>query len=401
MNAPLVRINPTRLRRFLRCEYENHAYTELGIYKQQSVPSPHRDRGKVFHALLEYALRHYAETNTVLRFDRLLAREVFVALYRSEGTDVNEQTGEQLLAAVNYHVEQIDLPGWEIVTLPSDVVYQGEDGTTVLAAGTPLIEADLRAPLIDDVELQAVVDVVMRRKDSGKVWLIDWKTTVNAIDTLLVPPRIEHDYQLTIAKILLAYHGINADFAALCHLRSQAPEPPPLVYKGTPRQRTSYDTNKLLCDWETFRKTLVERHEDPSNGAALKVRESLAHQTFVRWQTDHTSEAGQAATVREIERAAIRMRKIARGEEKPIRRLEQFSPRSGCSRCDYETWCRAAMRNGGVEDLSLLGTDYLTRDGSVLAGREQYGTQFDAAKAYVEFAAKHGRTLEPHQEFKP
>jgi hypothetical protein len=384
--SALVRLNPTGLRRFLRCEYESYAYRELGIYKQQTVPSVHRDRGKVFHALLEHVLRHYAATDTVLRYDRLLAREVFVQLYKSEGTDVSEETGEQLIAAVNYHTNRLDLPSWEIVKL---------------ADGTPLIEADLRAPLMSDVELQAKVDVVMRHKASGKVWLIDWKSTSNVIDTLLVPPRIEHDYQLLISRIVLQHAGIDPDFAALCHLRSQAPEPPPLVYEGKPRQRTSYSTDKLLCDWETYRNTLVERGEDPSNPAALKVRESLAHQVFVRWQVDITSDEGMTATLAEIMRAARRMRDIARQDVKPIRRLEQFSPRSGCSRCDYETWCRAALRNAGSIDLKLLGTDYLVREGSVLSGCEQYGPQFDASKAYVEFAAKHGRTLEPHQEFTP
>lgn len=381
----LVRLNPTRLRRFLRCEYENYAYTELGIYAQRTVPSPHRDRGKVFHALLEHAVRHYADTGAVLQYDRLLAREVFVQQYKDEGTDVDETTGEQLIAAANYHLRKLDLPSWEIVKL---------------ADGSPLIETDLRAPLIDDVELQAKVDVVMQHRVTGKVWLIDWKTTVFAIDTLIVPPFVEHDYQLLISRMVLAHNGINVDVAVLCHLRSQAPEPPPFVYANTPRQRTSYDTNKLLCDWETYRAALVERGEDPSNPAAMKVREGLARQVFVRWQHDITSPAGNVATTTEILRAAVRMREIARSETKPIRRLEQL-PRSGCTRCDYEKWCRAALRNNGQPDLRLLGTDYLTRDESRLAGQEQYGPQFDPTKAYVAYAAEHGRTLEPHQEFTP
>jgi hypothetical protein len=385
MNAPLVRLNPTRLTRWLRCEYEGYAYSELGIYKQQTVPSPHRDRGKVFHALLEHALRHYADTNTVFQYDRLTAREVFKQQYRDEGTDVAEETGEQLLAATNYHIKNLDLPAWEIVKLPD---------------GSPLIETDLRAPLIEHVELQAKIDIAMRHRVSGKLWLIDWKTTALVIDTLLVPPFIEHNYQLAIQREVLRHNGIDVDLSALCHLRSQAPEKPPLVYAGKKNQRTSYDTTKMLCDWPTYRAALVERGEDPSNAAALKVKETLAHQVFTRWQVDMSSDVGHAATMHEITRAAKRMVEIAKGDAKPIRRLLQ-TPRSGCTRCDYEPWCRAAMRNGGEPDLRLLGTDYLTRDTSVLAGHEHYGPQFHAYKAYVEFAAKHGRTIDPHTEFTP
>jgi hypothetical protein len=330
-----------------------------------------------------------------------------VQVFQDDGTDVDEETGEQLLAAANYHIRKLDLPAWEIVKLPGEVIYQGDDGLVVLAAGTPLIEVDLRAPLIgfrgvplDDVELQAKVDVVMRHRATGKIWLIDWKSTALAIDTLIVPPFLEHDYQLLIARIVLAHNGIDIDVAALCHLRSQAPEPPPLAYAGKKNQRTSYDTGKLLCDWETYRATLVERGEDPSNPAALKVKEGLARQVFVRWQHDISGDVARMATLAEVTRAAIRMREITRGETQPIRRLKQV-PRSGCTRCDYEKWCRAALRNGGVPDLSLLGTDYLANDNSRLAGQEQYGPQFNPSKAYVDYAAQHGRTLESHQEFTP
>ena len=55
---------------------------------------------------------------------------------------------------------------------------------------------------------------------------------------------------------------------------------------------------------------------------------------------------------------------FVKGEAKPIRRLNQ-SKFDGCNKCDYATWCRAAMRNGGEPDLTLLGTDYEALIGTV------------------------------------
>jgi hypothetical protein len=89
------------------------------------------------------------------------------------------------------------------------------------------------------------------------------------------------------------------------------------------------------------------------------------------------------------------------GIEQPIRRLNQ-AKFDGCEKCDYAAWCRAAMRNGGEPDLSLLGTDYSVRSHSPLAGREQYDAPlFAPADAYVRWASEHGQALQPHEEFQP
>ena len=77
------------------------------------------------------------------------------------------------------------------------------------------------------------------------------------------------------------------------------------------------------------------------------------------------------------------------------------APRSGCSGCDKEPWCRAAIRKGGEYDLALLGTEYAVGEGSPLAGREQYGKLYDPADAYVAFALNRGHTIQRDQELKP
>lgn len=387
---PLVRINPTRLRRFYRCEYEWFAYVVLGVNRLRSLDSEHRDRGKAFHALAEYAWRDYAETGVPFTFEgdvgQGVAREVLYALYKTEGTSLDEQASYEVLDAIRFQLERFDMGAWEVVRL---------------ADGTPLIEADLRAPLTPEVEMQAVVDLVLRHKATGKIWFIDFKTTAGPIDSTKIPPYIEHDDQLAMGREVLRANGIEVDFSALLHLRSLAPVPPHVVNVGKKNEGLCRSVDKLACDWETYRAALVERGDDPESEAALKVREGLRSKSFVRWQVDKSSPEGHAATLANIRRAAARMVALAKGDAKPIRRLLHVT-RGACARCDYGTWCLAAMRNEGVDDLALLGTDYAAREGSPLAGRERYDAPlFNPADAYVQWAAAHGRTIEPHEEFRP
>lgn len=391
---PLLRINPTRERRFVRCEYEWYARDVLGVEKMLPPPAPHRDRGKAFHALLEYALRLRADNPDAAEpftyagdAGKEVARAVLFQLYQSEGTSLDEQASYELLDATRFHLARLDLTQWEVARLPD---------------GSPLIEADLRAELIPGVEMQAKVDVVLRRRATGKLWLIDFKTSVFPIDTGDVRPFVEHDEQLAMGREVLAANGVHVDHSALLYLRSRAPEPPPVVYAGTKRERTSVNANALACDWETYRATLVERGENPESAEALKVRDALRGQAFQRWQVDITSKAGHAATMANVKRVAARMLAIVKGDAKPIRRLVQAKQRSSCDGCDYGAWCRHALRSGDSTPVAVLGTDYQTREWSPLAGRERYDAPlFNPADAYVQWAEAHGRTIEPHEEFTP
>jgi hypothetical protein len=202
-------------------------------------------------------------------------------------------------------------------------------------------------------------------------------------------------------RAVLAANGVKVDYSALLHLRTVAPTEPPLVYKGQKRERTTQSVDALACDWETYRATLVRRGEDPDSAATLAVRDGLAGQTFARWQVDVTNERGEQAMLANMRRVAERMVAYVTGIEQPIRRLNQ-AKFDGCEKCDYAAWCRAAMRNGGEPDLSLLGTDYSVRSHSPLAGREQYDAPlFAPADAYVRWAAEHGQAIQPHEEFQP
>jgi hypothetical protein len=385
-----LRVNPSGVARYLRCETEWFNYTVHRIRKQRPTDSPHRDRGKALHALLEHAWLAYADTGEAYTFADAEgwqeARNVLAYLHDREGLALDEEASLEVLEAARYHLAELDMPSWEVVRL---------------ADGTPLIEADLRAPLIEGAQLQTKVDAVLRKKSTGKIWVIDWKTTRYPIDRTKTPPWLEHNYQLTMMRETLKHAGVEPDFVALAHLRSVAPQEPPLVYKGRSNERTTRSVSQLSCDWETYRATLEERGEDPGSEEAIAVREKLAPLSFSRWQVDISSEDSHAAVMRHVHEIAQRMLLLASQQRLPVVRLSH-ARRGGCRACDYEAWCTATLRNAGKPDCSLLGVEYLPSENSPLAGQEQWDSpEFDPAKAFVQFAADHGRALAPHEEFKP
>ena len=386
MNVEDLRLNQSGLRRYA-CEeaWALHAVTK--IRKLRGPAHPARDRGKLFHALVEFALREFAETGKPYTFEgfcgRERAREVFSTLYDAEGTDCSEETAHELLAAIRWQVADWNLEQWEVVHRD----------------GGPLIEVDLRAPLIPGVQLQAILDVVLRHVPTGLIWFTDWKSTADAINTTDSPPYVEHNYQLAIGREVLKHAGIVPDVCALRKLRSTAPRVPGL----TGRKKVMRNLSKLACDWPTFRQALIDNDEDPDAKTFDKARASLQCSVFNRWIVDITSDEAHALMRRDLERVGARMLAISRGEVKPIRSINHpfGKMKTGCAACDKETWCRAALRRGGEYDLDLLGIHYEADEDSPLAGREKYGKIHDPSDAYVAWAAARGRTLQRDKEFSP
>lgn len=388
----MLRLNPTRLRRFLTCEHDWYCYAVLGIESRTARVGKGRDRGKAMHGLLEYAIKTYASTDVVFDFSGAegyaAAEQVFQNLYDREAVSLSEEDSHSLLAAIRYHVPLLNLTQWEVLEI----------------SGRPAVEIELFAPIPGNtaVELQAVIDVVFRHRVTGQIWLIDWKTTYNAIDTAELPPRLEHNYQLAIERMILAHHGIVVDISAMVHLRSVAPQPPEITPS---RRKVTRNKANLACDWDTYRQAIIANGEDPNTDDVQAVREHLLTSTFARWRTDITDVTGQANMRVQVEAAAARMAQLAAGEVAPIRNLRDTNGKAfrGCDGCDYAKWCSAGMRTVTVgHDLSLLGVEYRARKNSPLINHDlSQAKPFDPSDAYVRFAAERGQTLEPHQEFRP
>jgi hypothetical protein len=340
-------------------------------------------------------LRTYATTGQIYAFDNTegqeRARQISEELFNTRGVSVSEEAAWELLDAIRWHVPRWNLKQWEVLKLPD---------------GTPLVEHDLVLPWDDDIELAAIVDVVFRHRATGRVWLVDWKTTTYNIDSTL-RPYVEHDVQLAIQRTLLAAYNIHVDVSALCRIRSLAPKIPFTTSRG----KLTRDKSKLACDWPTYEAALVENNEPTDTADVLAVRDHLLSSTFVQWCVDITTPDAQAAIMKLVTRTALEMREYARqAEDGPVaalrvavpRYINATLPRKGCNDCENQPWCEAGLRQGGKADLRQLAINFRLTDESPLKTLQiPDDTGPTADEMYVRFAAEHGRTINHTQEFKP
>jgi hypothetical protein len=380
-----MKVRPSSLSNFLRCEYAWHTRHVLGVERQETADA--RSRGTFFHSLLEMAVRHYAETGNVFAYEGQagedMARAIAAEQYRERGVPVDEIEARECLAAIRYHVPLLDLPAWEVMQIN----------------GQPCVEIELT---VSDWPSEGHVvshrlDLVLRHRATGRIWHIDFKSSK---DNITRPNWTDRDYQLLIARELLRRHGIHVDGSFLLYLRSQAPTPPPVVYAGKKNERLSSAADQP-CDWQTYEAAVLARGEDPASETYAPMRDKLASNVFRKWVPDVTTAAGERALVEQLGRILERMDTLEQGRDVPIRNLV-YSCKPGKSGrgCEYNDWCSAGLDKPEGYDLVQLGAQYRLSDTSPLP--KPTLQRPDPHAAFVAFARLRGSPEhEAMQEFKP
>jgi hypothetical protein len=399
-----MHLSPSSFSKLRSCEYLWFANSVLRI-EARGRSRHYLDRGNLFHALIEKALRIYVDTGKPFVYEGadgfVVARSVFTEQYKKRGIECEEADALELLEAARWQLPRLRMEEWEVL----HVETTNEAGVRVRV---PLIECMLSAPW-GDHELHAILDLVFCHKTTGKIWHVNWKTSAMDLKPIT---HVVNDYQLFIEREILRHHGIKVDVSALCFLRSVPPTPPPLTYNGT---KVSRDKSKVACTWELYVKTVESIGGDPHEYEEMQP--VLDARIFSRWCPDATTETADAVMRAELtewldraetikfawdNRASFGVDSLLDSHEydmNPKRKLGH-----SCLKCDYLTWCRAGLDHPDGMDLRLLGPDYKLRDNkSPLVGirLNRDGPTYDPNLAYKLFAAKHGRTIEPHQEFSP
>ena len=381
-----VAINPSGLSR-AGCEMKWATHALLGVDKRRGPDTDVRDRGKAMHKFADVYVRHYAETGSLLSLEgregERFASDIFEDLHDAEGCDFEEETCREILEAARAHLPALGL----------------EDFTVEYLDGQPLVELDLHGTY-DGIHYQAIVDAVLRHKVTGELWVVDWKTTNDAINITKSLNYTFHDMQLALQRLVLALNGVKVDRSALVQIRSLAPQPPPLTEKT---KKITRSVAKLACDVDTYRAALIANGEDPDDDKLTSKYKEIAECVFVRWLPDVTSPDAQAVLVAEILGKSEQLYQIARGERAPVRQIANVSGHapfnSGCRRCDYDKWCAAAIQNGGQPDFALVGVDYKRNDKATFASVDSVTPT--PSQAYAEYTKAYGKQRFDHQVFTP
>lgn len=391
-----VYCNPSGIYKLDSCEMAWATYKLLGVERRKRAkldPGEKidaRDRGKVLHKFIDVAVSRYAKTGEVWAFEgaegKLAAQDIFRHFSETEGVDGDEYSERELVEAAQWQIRNLGLEAFEVVELH----------------GEPLVERDLTA-VVDGLPMQAIVDAVLRHKRTGQVWVVDWKTSTDEIDTKKTLNFTIADKQLELQRLVLEAHGVHVDRAALVQVRSLKPQPPPKTSRG----KVTRNLKLVACDADTYRQALLDNDEDITDPKVREKLKTLEASVFSRWLPDISTPEQRAQVRAELLNRARTMQAIARGERLPTMLLSNVSGHlryvRGCDGCDYKTWCVRTLQNGGRPDFNLVGIDYKFNDKADPANKPDERTTARALTAlYEDYCRDCGvEQPNPYAPFKP
>lgn len=366
-------------------------------------------RGIAVHKLIDFAMRRFAESGQVYAYEgregKAYAREAFDAVEEKRACELREDECADILAAARSQIPLLGLERFEVVRV----------------GGAPAIELDVKV-VLDGPEyaggglpFQAVVDAVLRHRTTAEVWVVDWKTSEDAINSADTANATELDRQLELQRLVLENYGaepVRPDRAALVQIRSLAPGPVPLTAKTN---KVTRSLKQLSCTAAEYRQALVDNGEDPDDPKLAPKYEALRHLHYVRWLPDISTPSQRAQMRRELFARAREHQALARGEKLPRMLLSNMSGhmkyvRNGCDRCDLRKWCQATLANDGQPDFTLVGLDYVLNDKASTATVElvkqlraesRTRTYPNLRDRYADFCRAYGQEPHAFEPFKP
>lgn len=201
-----------------------------------------------------------------------------------------------------------------------------------------LVEKEFRVKLDKRDTFICVIDLIVREKSTGYLWLVDFKVR----EKITTPPAEDFDMQMALYQAALSQHSIEAVGSIIYQVRSEVPQEPSLNVNGTMSRSGS-----IITDWETYCKALYRHGLDPSDYLDMQVK--LADRVFQKQirtyrstETLHAYWSNFLDTIRRI-KSARRSRNISRN-------IGQIH----CPRCPVKDLCMAEFYNQST-DIILLG----------------------------------------------
>jgi len=298
---------------------------------------PHFEVGSIIHAAFEPILTAHWRGESLPSAESAVREGCKALREKREMTLDSEEHAQLAVRALEYHVPRMRLESWETLT------YQDR----------PAVELELLVPFgPGDTLLQAHIDWVARSKETGRVFVIDHKTSKHRMTD---QGWCEFDLQLALYREACAIAGIHVDAALLHQLCFHPPsDVDPLKKPAKGARRFSVAKNQRT-DWETYQNALIKAGEDPEQ--YLDMRDMLDDQVskspFRRWAPDVTTAAGHATLIEIALQAIERMRAVkVGGAEAQPNRVNEWT----CGRCEMRSWCDAQLT--GLDPRSLVLTVY-------------------------------------------
>lgn len=353
--TPEGMVSVSQIQQWLRCPRAwQYGYAE-GLTPR--VDRPYLTIGKLCHRGFEAAMTlswladHAGAENGTFRatFDGMLEagltavrkgwRDHMGAVeFNDEEIPVQEDLLHDAEAVFSQALAEFDPERWEVQT----VVRHGEQ--------MPALELHFRVPCAGSKGLHGFIDAVLRDRETGHVWCVDYKFRSQ------LAPDDEERFNLQNAVYAHACSRMGLDVTGTCTWQhSNKPATQPRVLKDGSVSRA-----KVRTTWPLYRQFLLDRGLDPDEYDEMKTK--LADVEMSR----ATFEYRNPDTVRAVWREVIvpSAYAIRRAYRDDVRKVPAMFPWN-CRGCAFTELCQAELRG--------YDADWIRESDFVRKGHRQQG----------------------------
>lgn len=331
---PPFRVSLSAYQAYQTCEQRyKYAYVDRLRTKLRDIAP---ERGTVFH---EYLQAYYSGLKDDLKPSAahkrglaaiLMHRQEFIAAASTAFTLGNEslaadydELSDSLLSMADRYYRNRGYPDSKIY----DVV---------------LVEFSLVAPLAAGIVSDSVIDLVLRDRTSGVVWLVEHKTTKSVPESGL---RIRDFQTVLYTKVLELTQGIHVDGILWNYIRTKDPTVPVLLKAGGVSRNKACDTT-----WEVYERTVQSAGLNPDDYEDMHEHLADRELTVFFPRFEHIIVTRPEILLEDYAITAQEMRRKRsdweRGVSNPVRTLSR-----NCSFCPYYRICEAAIVGGDESDV--------------------------------------------------
>lgn len=331
----MFHVSLSAVQTFQRCETRYHYQYVRGLRQRVKDLAP--QRGIVLHDYLEnyYTLIAQLPDGDTAHITALLGTLEKYGPRLAAAAQAAFMMGDEVQAA-----EYNELPA--VVERIANRYYLARGQADAQRYVPLLVEERVSVKLSPDIVSAAVVDMVLRDKQTGRVGLVEHKSTANVPQTSV---RLRDFQTILYADILRAERGINIDYVLWNYLSTKEPTVPEQLKTGGLTHAKNIDTT-----WEIYAHALAanglpeDQYQD--------MRERLEGRELTRFfpRYEQVIVADSKLLIRDYITQATRIAELVddwhAGVKAPIRHLSR-----DCDYCPFYKLCEATLMGGDAEDL--------------------------------------------------
>lgn len=210
----------------------------------------------------------------------------------------------------------------------------------------PALELHFRVPCPPTKGLHGYIDAILRDKETGFTWCVDYKFRKS------LSPDEDEAFNIQNAVYSYACKKMGVDIAGTMtwqHLNTPAADPKILSSGKISRV-------KIKTTWEHFKKFCVDHNQDPED-YYMEMEEKLRDIEWYRATLEYRNED----TIDRIWRECIKpvASQIKTAHKKDVNNFRSMYPWN-CKMCQYQSLCQAELRNYDAE--AIVQREYVRRE---------------------------------------